>query len=117
MTRYPLRIWHYALGIIRFACPTVSTGKAGPALCPAPINYPAACFGRHSFAKSVIPGPFDPAGLKSAFHLISPLFYYIFYISRSGVNCYAAQPGSARPETHDINHKVETMSRRNHYSL
>ena len=75
---------YYLPSIIRYAGPTDSTGEAGPALCPAPINYPATCFRRHPFAKSMIPGPFDPAGLKSAFHLITSLFYYIFSIFNLG---------------------------------
>ena len=111
MTHYPLRIWHYALRITHLACPTVSTGEAGPTLCPAPINYPATCFRRHPFAKSMIPGPLDPAGLKSAFHLISPLFYYKYYFYRLGVNYHLPRSGGAKPEIYDINHKVEVMSR------
>jgi hypothetical protein len=79
-------VTHHPLPIIQFAGPTVSTGKAGPTLSPAPINYPAACFRRHPFAKSMIPGPFDSAGLKSAFHLISPLYYLKILVFPLGVN-------------------------------
>jgi hypothetical protein len=113
VTHYPLRIWRYVLRISQFACLTVSTGEAGPTLCPAPINYPATCFRRHPFAKSMVPGPFDPAGLKSALHIISSLFYLIFYMCHLGVNCHIIRPGSSKTEIYDINHKVEIMSRSN----
>jgi len=115
MARDPLSVthWRYALRIIQFACPTVSTGEAGPTLCPAPINYPATCFRRHPFAKSMIPGPFDSAGLKSALHCLSPLFYYKFYLYCLRVNCHVTRPAGSKPEIYDLNHKVEIMSRSN----
>lgn len=88
---------HYPLPIIQFAGLTVSTGEPGPTLCPAPINYPATRFRRHPFTKSMISGPSDSAGLKSTFHFISPLFYYMFLIFRLGVNCHLIRPGGAKP--------------------
>jgi hypothetical protein len=78
MVHYSLSIIHRALLIIETSSPGVSTGQPGPTFCPAPIDNSATCFRRHPFAKSMIPGPLDSAGLKSAFHLISPLFYYKF---------------------------------------
>jgi len=115
MARDPLSVthWRYALRIIQFACPTVSTGEAGPTLCPAPINYPATRFRRHPLAKSMIPGPFDPAGLKSAFHRLSTSFYYIFCVYRLGGNRYLTRPAGSKTEIYDLNHKVKIMSRSN----
>ena len=98
MVHYSLSIIHCALLIIETGYPDISTGQPGPTLCPAPINNSATCFRRHPFAKSMIPGPLYPAGLKSAFHLISPLFYYKFKICRLGVNCYAVHSGMQNPK-------------------
>jgi hypothetical protein len=78
MMHYSLSIIHCAWLIIETDSQDISTGQPGPALCPAPINNSATCFRRHPFAKSMIPGPLYPAGLKSALHFISPLFYYKF---------------------------------------
>ena len=78
MAHDSLSIVHCASLISETAYPGISTGQPGPPLCPAPINNSATRFRRHPFAKSMIPGPPNTAGLKSALHLISPLFYYIF---------------------------------------
>ena len=98
MAHYSLSIVYRASLIIETAFPDISTGQPGPSLCPAPINNSATCFRRHSFAKSMIPGPFDPAGLKSAFHLISPLFYYIFKIFCLKANCCVIHSGMQNPK-------------------
>ena len=110
MAHYSLSIIHCALLIIETAFLSISTGQTGPALSPAPINNSATCFRRHPFAKSMIPGPLDPAGLKSAFHAISSLYYYKFFFYVRGVNDYAIGPGDAKPQIFDINHKVDVMS-------
>jgi hypothetical protein len=87
-----------ASSAIRYAGKTVLTGEAGPALRPTPINYPATCLRRHPFAKSVIPGPLDLAGLKSAFHIINPLYYYKFYFCARGLSVMLCGPGTPNPK-------------------
>ena len=71
---------HYLSSITHFNGLTASGWKSHPALYPALTNDPASCFRRHPFAKSMVSGPFDSAGLKSSLHFISPLFYYILYL-------------------------------------
>ena len=37
------------------------------------VNDPSTLLGRHSFKKTMIAGPFNPAGLKGTFHCYNPL--------------------------------------------
>jgi hypothetical protein len=53
------------------------TRQTGPALGSSPVDDSSACFGRHSFSKTMISGPFNSAGLKCSFHFSNPLFIYI----------------------------------------
>ena len=61
--------------ITRFTGRVDLAGKSSSASGPATINYSATRLGRHPFAKSMISGPFDFAGLKCAFHCLTSLFY------------------------------------------
>jgi hypothetical protein len=66
--------------ITRFTVRVDLAGKSSSASGPATINYSATRLGRHPFAKSMISGPFDFAGLKCAFHFPTSLYYYKYLI-------------------------------------
>jgi hypothetical protein len=61
----------------------------------------------------MVSGPSDSAGLKSALHLLSPLYYYTFNSSRLGIDSTYGRFEHNKPEIYNINHKLEIMSRSN----
>ncbi len=62
-----------------FGILTVSTCESRPTFCSPSINYSTTRFWRHSFAKSMVSGPSDSAGLKSTIHILSPLNNYVYF--------------------------------------
>ena len=49
------------------------TRQTDPAFGSSPIDDSSARFGRHSFSKAMISGPFNSTGLKGSFHFTIPL--------------------------------------------
>ena len=52
------------------------TSQTNPSFGSSAVNDTSARLGRHSFAKAVVSGPFDSAGLKCSFHFSCPLSIY-----------------------------------------
>ena len=98
---------HYLSFTIHCDGLSASGWKSHPALNPALTNYPASPFCRHPFAKSVVSGPLEPAGLKSSLHLLSSLYYcilYLFAVWLASAECVVFQ--EVRPEIFYLNHKL-----------
>ena len=94
-----------------FSIMAVLTCESSPTFCSPSINDSATRFWRHPFAKSMVSGPSDSAGLKSTLHFLSPLNNYILYRSRYLIPIDIAGFWHGKSEIFDINHKPEFMSR------